>query len=70
MTPEDFRDLVRRMRAAQREYFRARDRAVLAEAQRLEREVDAELRPPAQGSLFDGSDADSARPPQASARPP
>lgn len=52
MNDPDFRDLVRRMRAAQREYFRARDRAVMEESIRLEREVDAELRPPQQGGLF------------------
>jgi len=53
MTPDDFRELVRRMRAAQKRYFASRDRAVLAEAQRLEREVDAALAQ-STGGLFDG----------------
>lgn len=54
MTPEDFRDLVRRMRAAQREYFRARDRGALETARRLEIEVDTFLEDAAerQGGLF------------------
>lgn len=37
------RETVRRMRDAQRRYFKTRDRAALSEAQRLEREVDAAL---------------------------
>ena len=58
---DDFRDLVRRMRAAQRDYFRGRDRYVLAEAQRLEREVDAELaRDGSQGLLFPSAATDPA----------
>lgn len=40
VTDGDFRALVGRMRKAQRDYFRTRDRTVLATAQRLEREVD------------------------------
>lgn len=43
MTDADFRDLVRQMRAAQRAYFKTRDRAALDESIRLEREVDAAL---------------------------
>lgn len=53
MTPSDFRELVRSMRAAQRAYFKSRDRSVLIEAQRLEREVDAALGGEERG-LFDG----------------
>ena len=52
MTPAEFRDLARRMRAAQREYFRTRDRVVLDESKRLEREMDAELERDGQGELF------------------
>ena len=37
---DELLDLVRRMRAAQKKYFKTRDRSVLAEAQRLEHEVD------------------------------
>ena len=40
---DTFEKLVRDMRAAQKKYFKTRDRAVLAEAQRLEREVDKYL---------------------------
>lgn len=56
MTPDDFRALVRRMRDAQRRYFRTRDRAILEEAQRIEREVDAAIEQKAPG-LFDGEGA-------------
>lgn len=48
---DDFRELVRRMPAAQKKYFAQRDRAVLQEAQRLEREVDAALRAE-EGGMF------------------
>lgn len=54
MTPSDFRELVRRMRAAQKAYFKSRDRSVLIEAQRLEREVDATLQSGQERGLFDG----------------
>ena len=43
MTEADFRALVCRMRKAQRDYFRTRDRVILDESKRLEREVDAEI---------------------------
>ncbi len=54
MNDTEFRDLVRRMRAAQREYFRARDRGALETARRLEIEVDTFLEDAAerQGGLF------------------
>lgn len=41
--PKPFAEVVRRMRAAQRAYFKSRDRAALDESIRLEREVDAAL---------------------------
>lgn len=37
---EDFIKLVAKMRAAQREYFRTRDRGVLQQSKDLERQVD------------------------------
>ena len=40
---DNFEKLVRDMRAAQKKYFKTRDREVLAEAQRLERRVDKYL---------------------------
>lgn len=43
MNQESFRDIVRRMRDAQRSYFKTRDRAALEDSMRLEREVDAAL---------------------------
>ena len=43
MTDLDFRDLVRRMRTRQRDYFRYRKTEDLVESKRLEREVDLEL---------------------------
>lgn len=55
MTYPDFIALVKRMRKAQRDYFRTRDRAVLDLAQRLERAVDEALSE--QGSLFDENNA-------------
>jgi hypothetical protein len=51
MTPADFRDLVSRMRAAQRDYFRSRSPAALRLSIDLERQVDAELR--SEPGLFD-----------------
>ena len=41
---DNFRDLVRRMRDAQREYFKTRSHSSLERAKALEREVDKELR--------------------------
>jgi hypothetical protein len=38
-----FIDLVRNMRSAQREFYRTRDRVILAHARQLEREVDKQL---------------------------
>jgi hypothetical protein len=57
MTDNQFRDLVRRMREAQREYFRTRSHFVLQRSKELEKQVDAELktdlRPePEQPTLF------------------
>lgn len=52
MNPEDFRALVKAMRAAQKAYFKSRDRSVLQEAQRIEREVDRALEAET-GGLFD-----------------
>lgn len=44
MTPDaDFRDLVRRLREAQRRYFARRTQEDLVESKRLEREVDQAL---------------------------
>jgi hypothetical protein len=43
-------DLVRRMRSAQRLYYKTRDRAVLIESKTLEREVDCALAPDAGGT--------------------
>lgn len=40
MNAIDFIDLVARMRAAQRQYFKTRERADLIESKRLEAEVD------------------------------
>ena len=44
MPNKQFRDLVRDMRAAQREYFRTRSHFVLQRSKELERQVDAELK--------------------------
>lgn len=56
MNTEDFRQLVKAMRAAQKAYFKSRDRSVLQEAQRLERDVDRALEAET-GGLFDGEKA-------------
>ena len=45
----DFIRLVSEMRAAQKEYFRTRDKAVLANSKMLERSVDAKLAQSKQG---------------------
>ena len=47
----EFEDLVRRMRDAQKRYFRTRSRYALAESKELEREVDKRL-----ADLDDGQD--------------
>lgn len=44
MPDNQFRDLVRRMREAQREYFRTRSHFVLQRCKELEKGVDAELK--------------------------
>ena len=44
MTDKQFREQVRRMRAAQKEYFQYRLKSSLDYSRKLEREVDAELR--------------------------
>ena len=44
MTDEEFFEVVRKMRAAQKQYFRTRDVAILPEAKKLEAEVDAEIK--------------------------
>ena len=43
MTIPQFLDLVERMRAVQKEYFKTRDKNVLQESKRLEKEVDEAL---------------------------
>lgn len=43
MPPTQFYDLVRRMRTAQREFFRTRSREILAQSKSLEAQVDKEL---------------------------
>ena len=43
MTYEAFRELVRRMRTRQRDYFKYRKTEYLVESKRLERSVDLEL---------------------------
>lgn len=52
MTPAEFRDLVKRMRDAQKLWFDRKDRTALDEAKRLEREVDAEIALDGQKELF------------------
>lgn len=52
MDEKEFRDLVKRMRDRQKEYFRTRDTTVLRESKDLERRVDAALEVETPG-LFD-----------------
>jgi hypothetical protein len=40
MTETDFRELVKKMRLAQKEYFRTRSQVVLGTAKELEKQVD------------------------------
>jgi hypothetical protein len=40
MTDKDFRELVKKMRLAQEEYFRSRSQVVLGTAKELEKQVD------------------------------
>lgn len=42
-TMKEFVELVREMRAAQKEYFKTRSKDVLSRSKELERKVDAEL---------------------------
>jgi ribosomal protein L9 len=44
MNAREFFDKVVEMRNAQKKYFETRDKAVLDEAKRLEKELDAEIR--------------------------
>lgn len=46
MNDSEFRDIVGRMRAKQKEYFRTRDVTVLKECKDLERRADEALLPP------------------------
>ena len=59
MTPQQFIDLVCRMRSAQKQYFRTRSYGDLDESKKLEREVDQALRnfsnPNNQPNLFSPS---------------
>ena len=50
----EFIELVRRMREAQREYFRSRSSEALTESKRLERQVDTALAAAKTPSLFGG----------------
>ena len=43
MTDGEFFDLVKKMREAQKRYFRTREIAAVAEAKKLESEVDREI---------------------------
>lgn len=68
MTHTQFVKLAAAVRHAQRVYFRERDPATLANARRLERELDAaieaDLAPPAEPSLFDRIGSGEADPPR------
>lgn len=52
MTPAEFRELARRMRAAQKRWFLTKDRTALEEAKRLERVMDEDLAQDGQKELF------------------
>lgn len=52
MTLEQFKSLVAQMRAAQKEYFRTRDRNVLQQSKILEKQVDDALKEDIQQTLF------------------
>lgn len=56
MSDHQFRDLVRKMRQAQKEYFRTRNSGWLRLSKDLERKVDDALggEPEASGDLFGG----------------
>jgi hypothetical protein len=57
MSDEEFENVVRELRKRQRDFFASKNPAALAEAKRLEKEIDSELerrRPPKKGpTLFD-----------------
>jgi len=59
MTYDDFRALVRKMRAAQNRYFRSRDPEAINEARRLETEVDRAIERGGMESLFDPNERTS-----------
>ena len=44
MTDKQFRELVRKMRDAQKQYFKYRLKSMLDYSRKIEREVDAELK--------------------------
>lgn len=46
MEEQIFRDLVRQLRAAQKEFFRKKDQDILKLCKKLEKQVDEELKPP------------------------
>ena len=52
MNDKEFRDLVARMRQAQKDYFRTRDREALSRSKELEKLVDIELTNKVEPSLF------------------
>lgn len=52
MTPEKFKERVKEMREAQKNYFKSRDSFWLARAKSLEKEVDTELQKPSNPTLF------------------
>lgn len=52
MDYDSFRDLVRRMRDAQKEYFKTRDKDVLRKSKDLERQVDLALQEDQEPKLF------------------
>lgn len=53
MDDDAFRELVKRMRQKQRDYFRSRDATVLSECKDLERRVDDELSRDRAPALFE-----------------
>lgn len=57
MNPEEFRALVREMRAMQAAWFKNHDRIALDLAKKLERDVDRELANDGQKGLPFGGDA-------------
>lgn len=49
---EDFKKLVAKMREAQKEYFRTREKTALKKSKELERQVDEELKRSYTADLF------------------